>query len=58
MLVFDLEQEQQFSLQKHVEKVLGQVGEGDVTGVSGFLCVRRSSVAPTIGRATVSDGWY
>ena len=31
MLVFDLEQEQQFSLQKHVEKVLGRVGEGDVT---------------------------
>jgi quercetin dioxygenase-like cupin family protein len=31
MLVFDLEQEQQFSPRKHVEKVLGRVGEGDVT---------------------------
>jgi quercetin dioxygenase-like cupin family protein len=31
MQVFDLEKEQQFSLQKHVEKVLGRVGEGDVT---------------------------
>src|ERR1700728_591934 len=26
-------------------------------GVSEFLCVRRSPVAPTIGRVTVSDGW-
>jgi quercetin dioxygenase-like cupin family protein len=31
MLVFDLEQEQQFSPQEHMEKVLGRVGEGDVT---------------------------
>ena len=31
MLAFDLEKEQQFNLQKHVEKVLGRVGEGDVT---------------------------
>ena len=31
MLVYDLKKEQQFDLQKHVEKVLGRVGEGDVT---------------------------
>jgi len=31
MLVFDLEKEQRFDLQKHVERVLGRVGEGDVT---------------------------
>ena len=31
MLVFDLAAEQQFDPRKHVEKVLGRVGEGDVT---------------------------
>ena len=31
MLVFDLAVEQQFDPLKHVEKVLGHVGEGDVT---------------------------
>ncbi len=27
-----------------------------IEGVSEFLCVRRNSVSPTIGRTTVSDG--
>ncbi len=31
MLVFDLAQEQEFNPQKHVEKILGRVGGGDVT---------------------------
>ncbi|HET8996862.1 MAG TPA: cupin domain-containing protein [Acetobacteraceae bacterium] len=31
MLVFDLSAEQVFDPRKHVEKVLGRVGEGDVT---------------------------
>ena len=31
MHVFDLKQEQQWNPQHHVEKVLGKVGEGDVT---------------------------
>jgi quercetin dioxygenase-like cupin family protein len=31
MLVFDLGVEKVFSPQKHVEKILGKVGEGDVT---------------------------
>ncbi len=31
MHVFDLKAEQAFDPQKHVEKILGVVGEGDVT---------------------------
>ena len=31
MLVFDLAKEQQFDPKKHVEKILGRIGEGDVT---------------------------
>ena len=31
MLVFDLKAEQAFDPSKHVEKVLGRIGEGDVT---------------------------
>ena len=31
MLVFDLSAEQVFNPQRHVEKILGVVGEGDVT---------------------------
>ncbi len=31
MLVFDLSAEKVFNPQRHVEKILGQVGEGDVT---------------------------
>src|SRR5262245_63899318 len=31
MEVFSLEAEQQFNPRKHVEKILGKVGEGDVT---------------------------
>ncbi len=42
MLAFDLEKEQQFNLQKHVEKVLGRVGEGDVT----VACWEPGQVSP------------
>src|ERR1700677_378619 len=31
MFVFDLSAEQSFSLERHVEKILGVIGEGDVT---------------------------
>ena len=31
MLVHDLNAEQQWNLEHHVERVLGKVGEGDVT---------------------------
>ena len=31
MLVFSLQNEQEWSLQKHMDKVLGKVGDGDVT---------------------------
>ena len=42
MLSFDLQQEQRFDLQKHVEKVLGKVGEGDVT----VACWEPGQVSP------------
>jgi quercetin dioxygenase-like cupin family protein len=42
MLVFDLAKEQQFNLQKHVEKVLGRIGEGDVT----VACWEPGQVSP------------
>ena len=31
MQVFDLRKEQQWNLKHHVEKILGEIGEGDVT---------------------------
>jgi quercetin dioxygenase-like cupin family protein len=42
MLTFDLTKEQSFSLQKHVEKVLGKVSEGDVT----VACWEPGQVSP------------
>lgn len=42
MLVFDLAIEQRFDLQKHVERVLGRVGEGDVT----VACWEPGQVSP------------
>jgi quercetin dioxygenase-like cupin family protein len=42
MLAFDLEKEQRFELEKHVEKVLGRVGEGDVT----VACWEPGQVSP------------
>jgi len=42
MLAFDLVDEQKFDLKKHVEKVLGRVGEGDVT----VACWEPGQVSP------------
>jgi len=42
MLSFDLQQEQRFDLQRHVEKVLGRIGEGDVT----VACWEPGQVSP------------
>ncbi len=42
MLVFDLSAEQMFNPEKHVEKILGKVGEGDVTAA----CWEPGQVSP------------
>jgi quercetin dioxygenase-like cupin family protein len=42
MLAFDLSAEQDFNLQRHVEKILGVVGEGDVT----VACWEAGQVSP------------
>ena len=42
MHVFDLLQEQEFNQEKHVEKILGTFGEGDVT----VACWEPGQVSP------------
>ncbi|HUN41868.1 MAG TPA: cupin domain-containing protein [Acetobacteraceae bacterium] len=42
MLAFDLQQEQRFDRQRHVEKILGKIGEGDVT----VACWEPGQVSP------------
>ena len=42
MLVFDLSAEQVFNPERHVEKILGKVGEGDVT----VACWEPGQVSP------------
>jgi quercetin dioxygenase-like cupin family protein len=42
MPIFNVEMEQQFDLQRHVEKVLGRIGEGDVT----VACWEPGQVSP------------
>ena len=42
MLVFDLSAEQAFNPERHVEKILGEVGEGDVT----VACWEPGQVSP------------
>ena len=42
MLAFDLTQEQIFNAERHVEKILGKVGEGDVT----VACWEPGQVSP------------
>ena len=42
MLVFDLSAEQVFNSERHVEKILGKVGEGDVT----VACWEPGQVSP------------
>ncbi len=54
MLVFDLEHEQQFNLQKHVEKVLGRVGEGDVT----VACWEPGQVSPNHLHPTATEIYF
>ena len=42
MLVFDLRQEQEFTPERHVEKILGRIADGDVT----VACWEPGQVSP------------